>query len=398
MAGHIRRRGERSWELKFDIGTDPTTGQRRIRYHSFKGTKREAQAELVRLKASANRGDYVDASKVRLGDFLDRWEAWAATQVSAKTLERYAELLRHHVRPHLGEARIQRLRTVDFAALYGKLQQAKPAGAGLAPRTIGHVHRLLHRAFGHAIKWSITTANPVAAAEPPRVVRPEIKILSPHEIKAVLSALRAPAPRPRQNAEPENHPLYRVAVIGLATGLRRGEIAALRWGDLDMDAGKLRVERSLEQTNGGLAFKPPKTKAGRRTISVPVSVIAELRAHWREQQEQRLALGLGKAAPDDLVFARPDMTAWPPDSMTTAWSKTIARLGLPKVTLHALRHTHVSQLIAAGLDVVTVSRRIGHSNPTVTLAVYAHLFGNADEQAATIVDTALAGALVGDIA
>jgi Phage integrase, N-terminal SAM-like domain len=134
MAGHIRRRGERSWELKFDIGTDPTTGQRRSRYHSFKGTKRDAEAELVRLKASANRGDYVDASKVRLGDFLDRWEAWAATQVSAKTLERYAELLRHHVRPHLGDARIQRLRTVDFAALYGTLQQAKPAGAGLAPR------------------------------------------------------------------------------------------------------------------------------------------------------------------------------------------------------------------------------------------------------------------------
>jgi len=271
MAGHIRRRGERSWELKFDIGTDPTTGQRRIRYHSFKGTKREAQAELVRLKASANRGDYVDASKVRLGDFLDRWEAWAATQVSAKTLERYAELLRHHVRPHLGEARIQRLRTVDFAALYGKLQQAKPAGAGLAPRTVGHVHRLLHRAFGHAVKWSVITANPVSAAEPPRVVRPEIKILSPEEIKSVLGALRAPAPRPGQNARAPNHPLYRIALIGLATGLRRGEIAALRWSDIDLDGGKIGVERSLEQTNGGLAFKPPKTKAGRRTISVPVT-------------------------------------------------------------------------------------------------------------------------------
>src|SRR4029077_1327488 len=120
----------------------------------------------------------------------------------------------------------------------------------------------------------------------------------------------------------------------------------------------------------------------------------ELRAHWRRQQEQRLLLGLGKAAPGDLVFARTDATPWPPDSMTTAWSKTIARLKLPKVTLHALRHTHVSQLIAAGIDVVTVSRRIGHSHPTVTLAVDAHLFGDPDERAAAVVETALAGALV----
>ena len=393
MTGHIRRRGERSWELKFDIDADPLTGKRRTRHHSFKGTKREAEAELVRLKAIANRGDYVDTSKVTLGDFLDRWEAWAATQVSAKTLERYTELLRHHVRPHIGAARIQRLRTVDFAALYGKLQAAKPAGAGLAPRTVGHVHRLLHRVCGHAVKWSVITANPVSAAEPPRVVRPEIRILSPEEIKTVLAALRAPAPRPGHKRKPENHPLYRVATIGLATGLRRGEIAALRWSDIDLDGGKLRVERSLEQTNAGLAFKPPKTKAGRRTISVPASITSALRAHWLEQQEQRIALGLGKAAPDDLVFVRSDMTAWPPDSMTTAWSKTIARLKLPKVSLHAMRHTHVSQLIAAGLDVVTVSRRIGHSNPTVTLAVYAHLFGNADERAATAVEFALAEAL-----
>ena len=104
-------------------------------------------------------------------------------------------------------------------------------------------------------------------------------------------------------------------------------------------------------------------------------------------------LGLGRAGADDLVFARPDGAPWPPDSLTTAWQKTIAALKLPKVTLHALRHTHVSQLIAAGLDVVTVSRRIGHSNPTVTLGVYAHLFGNTDERAASAVEAALAGAL-----
>jgi integrase len=380
MIGHIRRRSEHSWELKFDLGTDPVTGKRLTRYHSFKGTKREAEVELVRLKAGANRGEYVDPSKLTLAEFLDRWEAWAATQVSAKTLERYAELTAHQIRPHLGASRIQKLKPVDFAALYGKLQRAKPEGAGLAPRTVGHVHRLLHRVFGHAVKWGIVASNPVSAAEPPRVQRAEIEILSPDQIKAVLHALRG-------------RPLYLVAVIGLGTGMRRGEIAALRWGDVDLEIGKIRVERSLEQTNAGLAFKAPKTKAGRRAVSIPPSIVAELRSHWHQQQEQRLALGVGKAGAEDLVFTRPDAAPWPPDSLTTAWAKTIAALKLPKVTLHALRHTHVSQLIAAGLDVVTVSRRIGHSNPTVTLAVYAHLFGDTGERAAAAVETALAGAL-----
>jgi integrase len=381
MSGHIRRRGIRSWELKFDIGADPTTGQRRIRYHSSKGSKREAEAKLVRLMAEAQRGAYVDPLKVTLGEFLDRWEIWASTQVSAKTLERYRELLRLHVQPHLGQARIQRLRTVDFAELYGKLQRAKPAGAALAPRTVGHVHRLLHRVFGHGVKWGVISSNPVSAAEPPRVTHSEVRILSGGEIQSVLSMLRGRS-------------LYPVAVIGLATGMRRGEITALRWGDIDFDGGRLRVERSLEQTNAGLRVKEPKSKAGRRTISIPPSIVAELRDHWRRQQEYRLALGLGKACANDLVFARSDGAPWPPDSLTADWARTLRLLKLPKVTLHALRHTHVSQLIAAGLDVVSVSRRIGHSNPTVTLGVYAHMFGNTDERAAAAVELALANVLI----
>jgi integrase len=382
MIGHIRRRGERSWELKFDLGTDPRTGSRSTRYHSFKGTKREAQAELTRLMAGADRGEYVDPSKATLAEFLDRWESWAATQVSAKTLERYRELAAHHVRPHLGGSRIQKLKTVNFAELYGKLQKPKPDGAGLAPRTVGHVHRLLHRIFGHAVKWGIIVTNPVTTAEPPRVQRAEIEILAPDQIKTVLDALRG-------------RPLYPVAVIGLATGMRRGEIVALRWGDIDLETGKVRVERSLEQTNAGLSFKSPKTEAGRRSVAIPPSIVAELRNHWRQQQEQRLALGMGKAGPDNLVFARPDASPWPPDSLTADWARTVRMLKLPKVTLHALRHTHVSQLLAAGLDVVLVSRRIGHSNPTVTLGVYAHLFGNPDEKASAAVEAALAAALGG---
>lgn len=378
MIGHIRRRGERSWEIKFDLGTDPLTGKRLTRYHSFKGTKREAEAELTRLKAGADR--YVDPSKVTLGQFIDRWETWAATQVAPKTLERYKELAALHVRPHLGAALIQKLRPLNFAELYGKLQRAKPEGSGLAPRTVGHVHRLLHRQFSHAAKWGVISVNPVAEAEPPRVPGSEIEILSPVEIRQVLDALRGRS-------------LYPVAVVALATGMRRGEILALRWGDVDLDAGQIRVERSLEQTAAGLRFKEPKTRAGRRTVSIPQTIVAELRDHWRAQQETRLALGIGRATADDLVFARADLSTWPPDTLSAAWLKTVAALKLPKVTFHALRHTHVSQLIAAGLDVVTVSRRIGHNNSSTTLKLYAHWFDRTDTRAAAAVESALAGML-----
>jgi integrase len=226
----------------------------------------------------------------------------------------------------------------------------------------------------------VIATNPVAAAEPPRVEHAEIVILLPDQIGIVLRALRGRS-------------LYGVAVIALATGMRRGEIVALRWGDIDLDGGKVRVERSLEQSNAGLAFKEPKTKAGRRVVSIPSSVVGELRNHWREQQERRLALGIGKAGHEDLVFPRWDGSPWPPDRLSSTWARTVLVLKLPKVTFHALRHTHVSQLIAAGLDVVTVSRRIGHSSPTVTLSVYAHLFGNTDDRAASAVETALAGIL-----
>ena len=104
MTGHIRRRGKRSWELKFDLSRDPVSGKRETRYHNVKGTKREALTELTRLSAEADRGNYIDASKETLSAFLDRWDRdWAATNVSPKTLERYRGIIRKQVRPHIGD-------------------------------------------------------------------------------------------------------------------------------------------------------------------------------------------------------------------------------------------------------------------------------------------------------
>jgi integrase len=376
MSGHIRRRGDRSWELKFDLGIDPVTGKRKTRYASVKGTKKEAQAKLTELLSEHARGVLVDASKETLSDFMNRWDTdWASHNVSLKTAERYRQLLVNQIRPHLGTVPMQRIKPIHLNSLYATLLKSGGIdGAPLAAQTVGHVHRLLRRMLGHAAQWGVIASNPAALVGPPRVAQTEIEIIREDEIKIVLNALRS-----------RNLSLYTIATVALATGMRRGELLALRWKDIDLDGGKLRVEQSLEQTRAGLRFKSPKTRHGRRTVTIPPAVVTDLRAHWKAVQEQRLALGLGRSAPDDLVFTMWDGSPRKPNALTNDWLRASAVTGR-RINLHALRHTHASSLIAAGIDILTISRRLGHANPKITLSVYGHLYTNTDDKAAQAVE------------
>ena len=374
MTGHIRRRGERSWELKFDIGADPLTGRRRIRYQSFKGTKREAEIELGRIVAQNAAGEGVDPSKETVAEFLQRWDRdWASMNVSPKTLERYRQIIKLNVVPHIGAVRIQKLRPMHLNELYAKLlRTGGHDGAPLSARSVGHVHRLLHRALGHAATWGVVAANVAAPVGPPPVPESEITILTDDQIGATLRHLEGRTLRP-------------IVSFLLGTGARRGEALALRWKDIDFEKGVVSIERSLEQTKAGLRIKAPKTKNGRRKVSISPWLIAELRAHRARQQERRLSLGQGRAPDDSLVFARWDGSTRAPHWLTQKFALAMTTLKID-CTLHGLRHTHVSQLIAAGLDVLTISRRIGHASAAITLGVYGHMFGNTDARAAEIME------------
>jgi integrase len=368
VSGHIIRRGKNSWRLKFDIGADPLTGQRRIRYHTFRGSRREAEIKLALLVAENARGEYVDTSKITIAEFIERWlRDWAQSHVSAKTFERYAELLRNHIAVHVGSVRLQKLRPIHINELYSNLLRA------VAPRTVGHVHRVLHRALGHAQRWGLVQQNVAALVSPPRVATAEIELLTPAQAQTMLREL-------------QGRSIYPILVTALATGMRRGELLALRWRDVDLDGAVLRVEQSLEQTKAGLRFKSPKTRHGRRSISLPPSAVTVLREHRKAQQELRLKLGQGKAPADALVFATWRGDARSPNGLTKEWSVAIRAAKLPAVTLHSLRHTHASHLIAEGHDVLTISRRLGHGSPTITLGVYGHLFPSSDDRVASSVE------------
>jgi integrase len=381
MSGSLRQRSPGTWELKFESGADPATGKRKTVYRTFRGTKRQAEARLVELQSEAARGALVDFSRETVGGFLARWDRdWAANNASGKTRWRWRQLIDNQLVPRFGGVPIQAIRPAHLVGLYAILGREGSVGGGpLSARTVGHCHRLLRRALGHAVTWGLIPQNPAAVVRPPRVAEREIEIPSETEIAALLGHLRE-----------HNQLFYAIAVLVLATGIRRGEACGLTWKDLDFGACMLRVERSVEMTKEeGPKIKSPKTRHGRRAISVPVSAVEALRAHWKAQQEERLALGLGRAASDDPIFTLSDGSPLKPDSLSALWLRAAKAVGRP-INLHSLRHHHASGLINAGVDVLTVSRRLGHSNAQVTLTVYGHLYPNADDKAAQAVEAMFA--------
>jgi integrase len=377
MTGSIIRRGRSSFRLKFEVSErDAVTGKRQTRYLTIRGTKKFAQAELIRQLSMVDNGTAVNPSKVTVAEHLRAWLD-ADTALSAKTKERYWQLAEQQIIPHLGSSPLQKLRPAQIDEWHTLLRRCGGKdGRPLSARTVAHAHRILHRAYERALRLELVYRNPAHVVRPPRPERAEVEILSAEQIRAVLSAL-------------EDHPLHPIVSLALGSGLRRGELCALTWATLDLEAGIVRVERSLEETAQGLRFKPPKTYHGRRGVTLPPAVVETLREYRRRQLELRLALGLGRLSADDLVFTLPDGSAFPPDKLSRDWSNFVRLRHLPPVMFHALRHSHASALIAAGVDVVTVSRRLGHSSPAITLGVYAHRFGGTDAAAAQAIAATL---------
>jgi integrase len=225
----------------------------------------------------------------------------------------------------------------------------------------------------------LIATNPLEDTVRPKVERKELQTLEPDEAAKLL-------------ATAEGTRLYVPVFIALATGVRRGELLALRWRDVDLPAKTLRVVQSLEQTDAGLRFKPPKTKRSRRTIALPSSAVELLQRHKIAQLEERLQLGLGRDE-RGLVFA--EITGEPviPDNFTRKFARLVKRAKIRPITLHGLRHSHITDLLRAGVHPKIASERAGHASVAITLDVYSHAVPGLQEDAAQRIDGALRKAL-----
>jgi integrase len=371
--GHIRQQGKGSWELKFDLGRDPISGKRISKYVTFRGNKRQAQAELTRLLASRDAGSYVDPTKMTVAEYLRHWlTADVERRVGKRTAARYRQIVEKNITPRLGHVPLRKLIAAHIEAFEADLHREgwvkTEVQRGLSKQTVLHVHRTLSQALNHAVRLEVLVKNPARQVKPSKPDKPEIKILSKQEIAVLLAAAKGTS-------------LYIPVLVAVTTGIRRGELLGLRWSDLDLKAGKLTVNQAMQRTRGELEFKQPKTKTSRRTITLPAVTVEALQAHYKAQLEDRMKLGLGRD-PRGLVFTRGDGLPLDPDSLSKSFERLIAKAKVTPITLHGLRHTHISHLLMDGVHVKVVSERAGHANVNITLNTYAAYIPNMQADAA----------------
>jgi integrase len=372
MRGFMRRRGE-TWELRVDLGRDPITGRRLTKSKAFRGTKGQAERELAAMVAAATEGKLVSSTET-VGALLEEWFAHAEPGFSPKTALETRGIMDRYLVPKLGRIRLARLRAAEIDRFYAWLRDER----GLAPATVRRIHGVLRRALTQGVKWGKLASNPAVNASPPRVPAPELSPPEPAEVARLF-----------ERAAAEDPPLAVFLALAASTGARRGELVALRWSDVDLDARVIHIRRALVTGRDGLVEKDTKTHQARR-VAIDAAT-AELLAEHRDRMLEVAAscdLELDGSA---FVFSHePGGTSpWRPDSVTRSFNRVRDRAGLGQVRLHDLRHFVATHLLSAGVDVRTVAGRLGHRNAATTLNVYAAFLQSADRAAADVIGDVL---------
>ncbi|MGI3128740.1 tyrosine-type recombinase/integrase [Nitratireductor sp. PBL-C9] len=378
MKGHIRERSPGKWAIVLDLYDE--TGKRRRKWHSFSGTKRQAQEECARLVTALKAGNYVEPTKQTVAEFLDEWLTFIKPSVSQKTHERYTEILRKGVAPLLGDVTLAKLKTDRIDAAFSKaLSEGRRDGqGGLSPRTVHHMRRVLIKALNQAVVWDRLVKNPAHASTPPKVERKPMLAYDAKQTAELLEAMRPTR-------------MFAPVLLAVMCGLRRGEIAALRWRNVDLESRIISIVESAEQTVEGVRYKEPKS-GNTRTVALSVGVAEQLKAHRARQAEELLRLGLRPNA-SSFVVSQVDGRPLQPRSITHEWVRLIEKTSLPRIRFHDLRHTHASQMLAAGVHPKVASERLGHSTIGITLDLYSHVMPGMQADAAEQVDAAIRGAV-----
>ncbi len=374
MRGTVIKRGSK-WAAVIDTGRDPSTGKRVRRWHSGYATKAAAERAVRDLLIRVENGTYVEQRRGRMtvAEFLrDEWLPAKRTTIKPSTFSTYGTYIDSYITPRIGSLALSSLRAPQLNDFYAALLAHGRTSnhAPLSPKMVRNIHGALHKALDDAVRWGRLSRNPADLADPPKAAPAEMNVWTAEQLRAFIAHVRGDR-------------LAAAWVVLATTGMRRGELLGLRWGDVDLD----RCTASIRQTRTVVDYKvlagTPKTDRGVRTISLDPTTTAALRAHRSRQGQERLLCGPAWTDTGHL-FTHPDGTEIHPQRFS-AWFRQHARAaGLPSIRLHDVRHSYASALLRSGQPVKVVSQRIGHASPTITMTIYQHVLPSDDADAARL--------------
>lgn len=350
--GSIYQRRDGRWTAAYFV--PDRFGKRRRRY-VYGDSPDAVEEKLVQLRQLVRSGTPVAPAGLTLAEYLAEWlDQVAAPRVRASTLTSYRHSVNRYLVPHLGRRKLAALTARDVRMFLATL-----ARDGVGERTAQLTHATLRAALEDAVREEIIPRNVARLVRAPRPEQAEREPLTVDQVRVLLGSVR-------------EHRLYALFVVVAVLGMRRSEVLGLRWEDVDLDAGVLRVQRGLQRAGGSLVTLPTKTRRSARVVPLPGVVVRALRGHRKAQEAERLALG--PRWPDlGYVFTTPVGTPIDPRNCTRMVQNAVRRAGLPAVRLHDFRHGCVSVLLALGIPPRTVMEIVGHSTLEMTMNVYAHV-------------------------
>lgn len=373
MRGSLTQRYKGSWTVILDLGyeTDVTTGKRKRKqkWITVRGSKREAETKLAELVRAAHRGEFVEPTKMTLGQWLNEWveKAIKPPQRAQSTYDSYTRVISAYLIPALGSLRLQSVRPLDLEAYYGSHPH-------LSPSSLQVHHAILHSALDAAVRGGLLTRNvaQLVSNKPKKGGGADVldHVWTAEEASKFLAAAKA--------AGPQQAAFYSLA---LDTGARRGELASLKWSDLDTAGGKLTIQRHLQSGGHAPVFSPTKTGTV-RAVELSAETLALLRAHKAHQSEIKLR-NRQHYRDHGLMFAkewadlrgRRDSLGAPLQVNNIGareFDGLIRAAGVKRIKFHGMRHTVATLMLAAGVPAHVVQRRLGHAKVEMTLGIYAH--------------------------
>ena len=380
VRGSVKPDGPGKWIIVFDLPTEGRRKQKKVRFHCE--TEQQAHAELVRLVAEYDNGSMVSTENITVEAVLQRWMRTKKKSVKISTWENYDQKVRSQLIPVFGRYKIAKLTTEKIDAGYAEIMDMKSQNSNhkLSKQTALHCHRIFKMALDKAVAWGYLTSNPCIGVTSPRPDKAKHKVLSREgtdELGILLQSLDGLVLKP-------------IIYVAALTGMRRGEILALHWSDIDFSNRRLGVKQTLIYTNeNGLEFTTPKSESSERTIKLPVMLMEILKQHRIQQSEEFLRLGI-RTGNDGLVFPvldhRGKLSARNPRGFSKSFKRHISKLDITQIKFHELRHTHATRLLQDKIPIKVVSERLGHSNVTITMDIYQTVLPAMQDEVADYLD------------